>query len=161
MPNWCSNYFEIEGPAEDLRVFLSIIDKSEEKQFLSAFYPTPKLEGDDGWYDWRVSHWGTKWDIDPYSAEDAVVKDGKLEFGFDSAWAPPLNIYEKMIEQGYDDFVVEAWFGVLAPAVSPTRTGRSIGSQPARSISVPVARSRKRTSPRAGSIPRRSDGAYG
>jgi hypothetical protein len=48
-----------------------------------------------------VSRWGTKWDVDAYEGENVKVENGVLEFGFDSAWSPPIGIYEELVEQGF------------------------------------------------------------
>jgi hypothetical protein len=52
------------------------------------------------WYDFCVGEWGTKWDIgaDGNPAQDIP---GGLMLGFDSAWAPPVCAYEKLIEMGF------------------------------------------------------------
>lgn len=41
------------------------------------------------WYDWRIKHWGTKWDAcDPEWSGDSVT--------FETAWSAPAEIYEKL-----------------------------------------------------------------
>ena len=58
--------------------------------------------GASNWYDFCVARWGTKWDVDPYDPEDVKIDEhGQVEFGFDSAWSPPMGIYEEMTRQGY------------------------------------------------------------
>lgn len=56
------------------------------------------------WYDWCVNEWGTKWDIG-YRGEhgDKPALDcGVLKVGFDSAWSPPIQAYDKLTEMGYE-----------------------------------------------------------
>lgn len=48
-----------------------------------------------GWYDWSNANWGTKWDCYEASKEP---EDGKLIYVFDTAWAPPVPIVEKLME---------------------------------------------------------------
>ena len=48
-----------------------------------------------------MNRWGTKWDVDAYAPEDVKVEDGRITFGFDSAWSPPVGIYAEMVEQGF------------------------------------------------------------
>jgi hypothetical protein len=52
------------------------------------------------WYDFCVNEWGTKWDVgaDGNPAQDIP---GGLMLGFDSAWAPPINAYEKLFDMGF------------------------------------------------------------
>jgi len=57
------------------------------------------------WYDWNVANWGTKWDVD---LEDPELLDpNTVSAWFDSAWAPPVNAYEKLIELG---FYIKAYY---------------------------------------------------
>ena len=134
MPNWCNNSITITH--KDPAVLEALAASVREGKFCNHIIPVPeslqitagRLGSDDNpeqialveaearniaehgyanWYDFCVNRWGTKWDIDCYAPEDAVVKEGKLSFGFDSAWAPPCGIYEAMIEQG---FYVKAFY---------------------------------------------------
>jgi hypothetical protein len=58
------------------------------------------------WYDFCVNEWGTKWDV---GDEDTIntTDDGLLVAFFDSAWAPPIQAYEKLMGLGFD---VVAWY---------------------------------------------------
>jgi hypothetical protein len=64
------------------------------------------------WYDWRVANWGTKWDVTARDNGDPAVTDDGLgvQFSFCSAWAPPLEFYNKMQELGFrvDAFYYES-----------------------------------------------------
>jgi hypothetical protein len=57
------------------------------------------------WYEWSIDNWGTKWDPDVFliNREDAT----NANFGFDSAWSPPIEFYQKLEELG---FIVEAYW---------------------------------------------------
>lgn len=48
------------------------------------------------WYTWRCSNWGTKWDIDIQDWHREDNEDGTVtfNFNFDSAWSPPIGVYE-------------------------------------------------------------------
>lgn len=90
MPNWCGNYLEIEGPAEDIDTLVDLVC-AHERGFLSAFYPPPPGREE---YDWCVANWGTKWDIGvPFSKTTAAARENPdlLPVTFDSAWSPPLD----------------------------------------------------------------------
>ena len=45
-----------------------------------------------------------------------------------------------LIEQGYDDFVVEAWFGVLAPAKTPRAIVDKLNAEFAKAVDAPKTR---------------------
>ena len=127
MPNWCNNSVEIyhEDPAMLERVRTAFNDG----RLLAEFIPIPtslrivagcagsndspeqialveaeenniKVHGYKNWYDFCVNEWGTKWDVgaDGNPAQDIP---GGLMLGFDSAWAPPINAYEKLFDMGF------------------------------------------------------------
>ena len=61
---------------------------------------------DQRWYDWRVNHWGTKWDC-----YDVVVTDedpDQFEVEFNTAWAPPEPICHAIRDE-YPDLAI-SWF---------------------------------------------------
>lgn len=67
-----------------------------------------KTYGYKDWYDFCIAEWGTKWDARtadediPYTIEGNVVT-----IFFDTAWAPPMQIYYALEEMG---FIVEATY---------------------------------------------------
>jgi len=86
MPNWCSNTIEIEGTKEQINAFVSFLDE-----------PTPPELKEDGWYEWNVENWGTKWNCDAQDwvkVENPNEDQASVTFGFNSAWAPPTALYE-------------------------------------------------------------------
>ena len=128
MPNWCNNVLELahEDPAmlERARVAFN------EGKLCNEFVPVPpelhivagrvgndtdpkqiELEaaeksnrekfGYATWYDFCVNEWGTKWDVggDSMTAE---MENGQLVMSFDSAWSPPCNFYEKLLDLGFE-----------------------------------------------------------
>jgi hypothetical protein len=127
MPNWCNNTLEIthEDPAMIERARVAF----KEGRLLDEFVPVPKdlhivagRVGDDNdqaqkdlvaqeevnlakfgyktWYDYCVNEWGTKWDVGGDYCEAQDIPNG-LIMTFDSAWAPPVNAYEKMLDLGF------------------------------------------------------------
>ena len=125
MPNWCNNTVELshENPEMMARAVKSFNDGS----FLNEFIPVPAelnitagresdetvqkaLEekekanqekyGYSSWYDYCVNEWGTKWDIEPYEPV-TLDEDGRLTMSFDSAWSPPTQAYEKLLDLGF------------------------------------------------------------
>lgn len=127
MPNWCSNNIHVRGSKQ--RDIQYLVQAFKEGKFCSAVIPIPEelsnpdtgsYGGEDaeakdklraalldkygfsGWYDFCVNRWGTKWDVgDEHSIE---VDDDGLGFTatFDSAWSPPVGVYEKLIEDGLE-----------------------------------------------------------
>jgi hypothetical protein len=67
--------------------------------------PTPlDLIDGSGWYDWRIKNWGTKWDA---TLLQATRKKNIATLYFETAWAPPIEIYKALEEEG---FKVEATY---------------------------------------------------
>jgi len=77
-------------------------------QTCEHYLPVPKEYYEDNgafpkWYDYCVNTWGTKWDIGKEEYEDpAIVEDDEVGVSFNSAWSPPIQFYEKLVELGYD-----------------------------------------------------------
>jgi hypothetical protein len=59
------------------------------------------LEG-EGWYDWRVANWGTKWE-----GYDGRFNEDQSVFSFDTAWSPPLPIIKKLAELTGETFILQ------------------------------------------------------
>ena len=76
-------------------------DGEEQRQLELKEAANLKNHGYANWYDYCVNEWGTKWDVDCYEGEELKADGNLLQFGFDSAWAPPTALYEKMLDQGY------------------------------------------------------------
>lgn len=78
----------------------------------NEFLPIPEGYIADGrWYDWCVNNWNTKWDVGSDNNEshglNPTVVDNQASMTFDSAWAPPIGLYERLVELG---FKVEATY---------------------------------------------------
>ena len=124
MPNWCNNQMDISGTKEMMDEVESALKEGE---LLGKLLPVPpelnitagslghntpeqlELEekekanrekyGYANWYDFCVNEWGTKWDISLSSYER--LSDTEITLSFDTAWAPPIVAYEKLVEMGY------------------------------------------------------------
>ncbi len=87
MPNWCENHLYIEASEGEILNILAAKDG-----LLNHMRPEPEhhddVEGEmPQRYNWRVSHWGTKWEVQP---EILPQSNTALLIIFDSAWAPPI-----------------------------------------------------------------------
>jgi hypothetical protein len=128
MPNWCNNTLELlhEDPAMLERARVAF----KEGRLCNEFVPVPESlhivagrAGADGepsqvlleqqeeanlaqhgyanWYDYCVNEWGTKWDVGGDDLGPAQDIPGGLIMAFDSAWAPPIQFYEKLMDLGF------------------------------------------------------------
>lgn len=120
MPNWCDNSVTITGPKKIIKE----IEKTGLK--LSKFVPCPeelndiiagnagnnkkekmifeqyqhlnaKKYGSKDWYEWNITNWGVKWDIDPdlYVSEDK--KTSTIGANFQSAWSSPVKGFKALV----------------------------------------------------------------
>jgi hypothetical protein len=106
MPNWCSNRATIAGPAPIIAEITEILNR-DDTPLLNWMMPEPKHN--EGWYDWRVNNWGTKWDICDVYFENQPEEDS-IEFSFCSAWAPPTEAFRVWAESdGRVEFKLEYW----------------------------------------------------
>lgn len=70
-----------------------------------------KVYGYESWYEFRIDKWGTKWDTYDCSVSIVNIPGGKFSLGvsFQTAWSPPLEYYNKLIENEYVESV-EAYY---------------------------------------------------
>lgn len=125
MPNWCNNSvtFTHEDPAEVARLVKAFNEERLFNEFVTcppALHETVEIGenynerhaakeaanreayGFSSWYDWNVTHWGTKWDVgSEYALEVDPANPNTITLGFDSAWSPPIEFYDTMTEMGW------------------------------------------------------------
>ena len=59
----------------------------------------------DNWYDWNIRNWGCKWDVGISDNNEFLgtsmdeLKDGGVQYNFDTAWSPPSEAIEKLSSQ--------------------------------------------------------------
>jgi hypothetical protein len=96
MPNWCYNtatvFHEDKTKIDGLEQEL-LKEKAEPFNYLR---PNPAGEWD---YAWCCDNWGTKWDVSmmDWERED----DHTIVMHFDSAWSPPVALYEFLESEGW------------------------------------------------------------
>ena len=66
-----------------------------------------KTYGYKNWYDFCIGEWGTKWDAKTEYDESYTIEGNEVTIFFDTAWAPPMQIYYALEEMG---FQVEATY---------------------------------------------------
>lgn len=68
--------------------------RNNDEQFANALLGNKGYEYDN-WYDWRLAHWGTKWDV---SLPFIDFTDDKLSLSYDTAWSPANEVLLKVSE---------------------------------------------------------------
>lgn len=85
-------------------------DKLEQARLDALRENNRKTYGYSSWYDFAIGEWGTKWDISNGGSDYKIekVNDGySVTLSFDTAWSPPINFYDKLVEL---DFKVDAMY---------------------------------------------------
>jgi hypothetical protein len=100
MPNWCMNNLTIEGKPERLNQLADAIEKGE---FFQHVKPIGNWD-----YENALNSWGTKWDIGENTVD--FPEDNMLSVVFDTAWSPPLGVYEALMEDPDIDSVYGSYF---------------------------------------------------
>jgi hypothetical protein len=120
MPNWCENKLSIMDCSPELESYLKENGLSFEK-----IKPTPSelLEG-NGWYDWRLENWGTKWDLSEQEqrevADQLISESADFQAIFMTANSPPIEAIAALSEMFPNDqftldyFESGCWFAGTA-----------------------------------------------
>ncbi len=106
MPNHVTNKVEFFGNQKNIDKVLELIRGDDERPVIdfNKIIPIPdniylgnlgreerEKYGENNWYDWRITHWGTKWNAyDQYSEGNVIM--------FNTAWSMPWSIYDKLAE---------------------------------------------------------------
>jgi hypothetical protein len=61
---------------------------------------TGKHHSGDGWYDFNLDHYGTKWDVN--EVQVSRQDDDTVVLWFQSAWNPPFKVFEHLEAEGVD-----------------------------------------------------------
>ena len=103
MPNWCDNSVTLrhsdKSKIDALDAEMS--KKSEQGGFMGCPFqhlrPNPTGEWD---YNWSVENWGTKWEASMIDWDRS--DDNEIRLYFDSAWSPPIALYEYLVDEGWE-----------------------------------------------------------
>ena len=125
MPNWVHNRITFKGSSGDLAKIAEEL-KDENSQGPISFnklIPRPADQEDD-WYNWDITHWGTKWDACHADSElksfGNTSRPDELFYSFDTAWSSPAPIIDILItkfghvEMFYDYEEEQGWGGTLS-----------------------------------------------
>ena len=105
MPNWCYNRVELSHTDKKKvdKLEESLKNTEDSETFFNHLRKRPAKQKDN-WYEWNISHWGCKWDASPNEYER---DENNMTIYFDSAWSPPIKLYEYLHDKGW---TVEAYY---------------------------------------------------
>lgn len=131
MPNWCSNTLTlvhedrkmisraVKAAKNDslLNEFVpcpdalstttegTFGDPVEQAEHIAKQKYNRKTYGYSSWYDFAIGEWGTKWDISNGSDDYKIKKVDNgysVTLSFDTAWSPPINFYDKLVDLEFE-----------------------------------------------------------
>lgn len=92
MPNWVRNKLFIHGPTKMVKQCTLDIASDREHISFEKIHPRPEDIG-EGWYDWSIENWGTKWDV------TETFEDEEGYICFDTAWSTPYTLISNLSEK--------------------------------------------------------------
>ena len=97
MPNWCINSATIKCPSKE--IYDKLLGSIIEKKWFETFAPLglDPNQCEDGWdFKTACNVWKTKWDAAEVEITNRDDTEYILDVSFDTAWSPPLGVYEIM-----------------------------------------------------------------
>lgn len=93
MPNWCSNTLVLTHVNPEM--VTRAADAIERGALFEEFVPLNVWD-----YNQAVAKWGTKWDASNLDIIDR--SDNTISVSFDTAWSPPIAVYDALLAQGFE-----------------------------------------------------------
>lgn len=99
MPNMTANYIEVQGEPLEIQKFLNRVRAQDGVFDFNGIILMPPGLNDEGRYDWRCRHWGTKWNAICFEIRrESDIEDGHATVEFETAWTPPIPIFRRISE---------------------------------------------------------------
>lgn len=98
MPNWCQNGLTLQH--DNPEMITRAISAFARGALCNEFAPIPEDKKDNSW-DWCIENWGTKWDVGGENEIFKIIYPTMVEMSFDSAWTPPMEVYNTMSDLGF------------------------------------------------------------
>jgi hypothetical protein len=93
MPNYCTNYLVVGGPARERKLLLETFKDTPDKEFKNMF-PAPTAEDPAKQVDTQIAWWGSKWgDFETVLSQETGKQ---FMWYFSSAWNPPDRLIQKV-----------------------------------------------------------------
>lgn len=73
-----------------------LLEKPEVIRYGQQLLKNGRKYGYETWYEWRLDHWGVKWDVDPARLE--IVED-ELKIRWESPWSSPTPVIRMISEK--------------------------------------------------------------
>jgi len=113
MPNHTDNRVILSHADSQMIDDIYNVMNTEGTELCHHLIPEPRDDENEptsGWYDWRLDNWGTKWDV--YETHCTRIDANTLNLNFYTAWSPPIPIYDKLVDMGFEvtaRYLDEGW----------------------------------------------------
>lgn len=110
MPNHIYQRVKLTG---ETHLIMRLHNEVTNYRFCDAVIPMPiELASGEGWYNWCIEHWDTKWDVCNPSVVDMGWDDTTrisaycdsreqyFEFTCWTAWSPPFQVWDRLMNLG-------------------------------------------------------------
>ena len=104
MPNWCFNYSTFICPSKE--IYDKLLDSIKNNNWFETFAPLglDPEKYENGWdYHKALQVWHTKWNAQNIEIHNQNAKEHKIEVTFETAWSPPIGVYNIM----YNNFNID------------------------------------------------------
>lgn len=103
MPNWCENIIKITGMKSNLDVLKNKLNEQKDEsinfmEYLIGKGDIPDDYYEEGWWDYNLDRFGTKWDF-PFSDIELTIEEDSLSFFVDSANSPIIPFLLKLCKK--------------------------------------------------------------
>lgn len=101
-----SRYEKERHMHESLKAYLRRLEKQRQidRDLGRTAYQNQQQYGYTDWYGWSIAHWGTKW-----NAMDVVMTDPGHTLSFQTAWAAPIPVIQKLAVMFPDSTITHVW----------------------------------------------------
>ena len=99
MSDLCRNRLTVGGDTQELAAFVEQVQTDEQPLSFETIAPTPEDLLKEGWYEWRIEHWGTKWDAEFEDVTEPLrVRRTRATYVFLTVFGPPVAWIERASE---------------------------------------------------------------
>ena len=96
MTDLCRNRLTVSGDTQELAAFVGRVRTDKQPLSFETIAPTPADLLKEGWYEWRIEHWGTKWDAEFEDVTEPLrVRRTRATYVFLTVFGPPVAWIER------------------------------------------------------------------
>lgn len=90
--HYCSNELVVTGPVADVAAFVHTVEGDEDLLTFQRLVPEPGfagISGAKGWLNWRMAHWGCKWDA--LDVERSQTSRTAVRYNYETGFGVAVN----------------------------------------------------------------------